>query len=43
MKTLKFDSVLFGTRYDKNLALPDFIRDENGKIDREKTLALILK
>lgn len=43
MKNLKFDSVLFGTRYDKNLALPDFVRDENGKFDREKTLAVIMK
>ena len=45
MNALKFysDILLRGNRYSKNFSLPDYIRDENGKFSREKTLQRILE
>lgn len=45
MNVLNFKSVLLnGTdRYTKELQLPDYLYDRSGRLDREKTLAMLLR
>ena len=44
MNALNFQSVLLRDtdRYSKELQLPDYLYDRNGRLDREKTLKLLL-
>lgn len=43
MRNLNYKSVMSGSRYKADMALPDFERDENGKFSRGQTLGTILK
>ena len=43
MRNLNYKSVISGSRYKADMALPDFERDENGKFSRGQTLGTILK
>lgn len=43
MNKLKFKTVTNEPRYSGDFSLPDFLRDENGRFSREKTLEVIVK